>query len=88
MLLPTVPLSTPKCWVEGPEEKGGPVSLRCKSSQGSAPISYTWSRESGGAMPPTATQSNPHKRLIISLGGKQPVDLCASVVQTRRAASC
>lgn len=57
MLLPTVPPSTPKCWVEGAEEKGGPVSLRCKSPQGSTPMSYTWSRESGGAMPPTATQS-------------------------------
>lgn len=57
MLLPTVPPSTPKCWVEGPEEKGGPVSLRCKSPQGSTPISYTWSRQSGGVMPPTATQS-------------------------------
>lgn len=58
MLLPTVPPTTPKCWVEGPEEKGGSVSLRCRSAEGSAPISYTWSRESGSAMPPTATHSN------------------------------
>lgn len=58
MLLPTVPPSTPKCWVEGAEEKGSPVSLRCKSPQGSIPISYAWSRESGGAMPLAATQSN------------------------------
>ncbi|CAG02521.1 unnamed protein product [Tetraodon nigroviridis] len=56
-LVVLVPPSTPKCWVEGAEEKGGPVSLRCKSPQGSTPMSYTWSRESGGAMPPTATQS-------------------------------
>lgn len=64
MLLPTVPPSAPKCWVEGPEEKGGPVSLRCKSSQGTTPISYTWSRETGGSMPPTATQSNKGNRLF------------------------
>lgn len=69
MLLSTVPPSTPKCWVQGAEEKGGPVSLRCKSSQGSIPISYTWSRETGGAMPPTATQSkNPNERFFFLSG--------------------
>ncbi|XP_037337324.2 V-set and immunoglobulin domain-containing protein 8b isoform X1 [Pungitius pungitius] len=50
------PPSVPKCWVEGGEEKGGPVSLRCKSYQGTIPLSYTWTRESGGTMPTTATQ--------------------------------
>lgn len=30
-----VPPSVPKCWVESGEEKGGPVSLRCKSYLGS-----------------------------------------------------
>lgn len=54
-----VPPSVPKCWVEGNEEKGGSVSLRCKSSQGSTPLSYVWNRESGGAMPSTATQGKP-----------------------------
>ncbi|XP_035291666.1 V-set and immunoglobulin domain-containing protein 8b isoform X1 [Anguilla anguilla] len=56
-LVVMVPPSVPKCWVEGGEEIGGPVSLRCKSSQGSIPISYTWKRESGGAIPPVATQN-------------------------------
>lgn len=42
--------------MEGPEEKGAAVSLRCKSSLGSIPLSYTWKRETGGAIPPTATQ--------------------------------
>lgn len=51
-----VPPSVPKCWVESGEEKGGPVSLRCKSYLGSTPLSYTWKRESGGVIPPTATQ--------------------------------
>lgn len=51
-----VPPSKPKCWVEGSEEKGGTVSLRCKSYQGSIPLSYVWTRETGGAMPATATQ--------------------------------
>ncbi|XP_020486761.1 V-set and immunoglobulin domain-containing protein 8b [Labrus bergylta] len=48
--------SVPKCWVDGGEERGGTVSLRCKSSAGSTPLSYTWRRESGGAIPVTATQ--------------------------------
>ncbi|XP_061905703.1 coxsackievirus and adenovirus receptor homolog isoform X1 [Entelurus aequoreus] len=51
-LVVMVPPSVPKCWVDGKEEKGGPVSLRCKSYQGSSPLTYTWTRESGGAMPP------------------------------------
>ena len=51
-----VPPTAPKCWVEGAEEKGGPVSLRCKSSQGSTPLSYVWMRETGGSIPSTAVQ--------------------------------
>ncbi|XP_041856634.1 V-set and immunoglobulin domain-containing protein 8b [Melanotaenia boesemani] len=64
-LVVMVPPSAPKCWVEGSEEKGGPVSLRCKSSQGSTPVSYVWSRESGGAMPSTATQNSQSGELLI-----------------------
>ncbi|XP_070689813.1 V-set and immunoglobulin domain-containing protein 8b [Pempheris klunzingeri] len=64
-LLVMVPPSAPKCWVEGGEERGGTVSLRCKSSQGSSPLSYVWRRESGGAMPPTATQDPQTGELLI-----------------------
>ncbi|XP_029998393.1 V-set and immunoglobulin domain-containing protein 8b [Sphaeramia orbicularis] len=64
-LVVMVPPSRPKCWVEGSEEKGGTVSLRCKSSQGSTPLSYSWTRESGGAMPPTATQDPQTGELLI-----------------------
>ncbi|XP_026124973.1 coxsackievirus and adenovirus receptor homolog [Carassius auratus] len=56
--------SPPKCWVEGSEEKGGTVSLRCKSSQGSSPLKYTWTKESGN-LPPTATQSPQTGELLI-----------------------
>ncbi|XP_040899173.1 V-set and immunoglobulin domain-containing protein 8b [Toxotes jaculatrix] len=65
-LVVMVPPSVPKCWVEGSEEKGGTVSLRCKSSQGSTPLSYVWTRESGGAMPSTATQNPQSGELLIS----------------------
>ncbi|XP_076587455.1 V-set and immunoglobulin domain-containing protein 8b isoform X1 [Chaetodon auriga] len=64
-LVVMVPPSEPKCWVEGAEEKGGPVSLRCKSSQGSTPLNYVWRRESGGAMPSTATQDPQTGELLI-----------------------
>lgn len=57
--LSQVPPSAPKCWVEGGEEKGGTVSLRCKSSEGSTPLTYVWTRENG-AIPSTATQSKQH----------------------------
>ncbi|XP_059193556.1 V-set and immunoglobulin domain-containing protein 8b [Centropristis striata] len=64
-LVVMVPPSVPKCWVEGPEEKGGPVSLRCKSSVGSIPLAYTWKRESGGAIPSDATQDLETGELLI-----------------------
>ncbi|XP_029294847.1 V-set and immunoglobulin domain-containing protein 8b [Cottoperca gobio] len=60
-----VPPSVPKCWVSGGEEKGGPVSLRCKSSEGTTPLSYTWRRESGGAIPSTAIQNIETGELLI-----------------------
>lgn len=60
-----VPPSAPKCWVEGAEERGGPVSLRCKAHQGSNPLSYVWRRDSGGAIPATATQDSQSGELLI-----------------------
>ncbi|XP_077418080.1 V-set and immunoglobulin domain-containing protein 8b [Vanacampus margaritifer] len=53
-----VPPSVPKCWVDGKEEKGSPVTLRCNSQQGSSPLTYTWTRENGGAKPPLAVPLN------------------------------
>ncbi|XP_017270011.1 V-set and immunoglobulin domain-containing protein 8b [Kryptolebias marmoratus] len=64
-LVVMVPPSKPKCWVEGREEKGGSVSLRCKSSMGSIPLTYRWTRESGGTMPATATQDPTSGELLI-----------------------
>ncbi|CAJ1068106.1 V-set and immunoglobulin domain-containing protein 8b [Xyrichtys novacula] len=57
--------SAPKCWVEGGEERGGSVSMRCKSSQGSNPMTYIWRRESGGTIPATATQDPQTGELLI-----------------------
>ncbi|XP_063050696.1 V-set and immunoglobulin domain-containing protein 8b isoform X2 [Engraulis encrasicolus] len=57
--------SVPKCWVEGPEEKGGAVSLRCSSNQGSVPLSYTWSREDGANLPPAASMNDQTGELLI-----------------------
>ncbi|XP_051923539.1 V-set and immunoglobulin domain-containing protein 8b isoform X1 [Hippocampus zosterae] len=57
-LVVMVPPSVPKCWIDGKEEKGSPVTLRCKSYQGSSPLTYSWRRESGGAKPPLAVPLN------------------------------
>ncbi|XP_053727891.1 V-set and immunoglobulin domain-containing protein 8b isoform X1 [Synchiropus splendidus] len=64
-LVVMVPPSVPKCWVEGGEERGGTVSLRCNSPQGSSPLTYVWRREGGGAMPATATQDPQTGELLI-----------------------
>lgn len=63
-LVVLVPPSVPKCWVEGGEEKGSTVSLRCKSSKGSIPLTYVWKRETGGSMPTTAQQDGGGELLI------------------------
>ncbi|KAM9475096.1 V-set and immunoglobulin domain-containing protein 8b isoform 1-T3 [Clarias gariepinus] len=57
--------SVPKCWVQNGEEIGSTVSLACKSSEGSIPIIYTWTKENGAAMPPTASQSPQTGELLI-----------------------
>lgn len=64
-LVVMVPPSVPKCWVEGGEEKGSDVSLRCESSQGSKPLTYSWSRETGGPLPPTATHEPQAGELLL-----------------------
>uniref|UniRef100_A0A3Q4B7V1 Ig-like domain-containing protein n=1 Tax=Mola mola TaxID=94237 RepID=A0A3Q4B7V1_MOLML len=65
-LVVMVPPSAPDCWVEGGEEKGAPVSLHCRSSQGSKPLSYVWTRETGGPMPAAATQDLQAGELLIT----------------------
>lgn len=49
--------SVPKCWVEGGELIGNPVSLHCESAKGSTPLKYTWRRERAGSIADGAAQS-------------------------------
>ncbi|KAI3362017.1 hypothetical protein L3Q82_012357 [Scortum barcoo] len=58
--------SAPKCRVEGGELVGEAVSLHCSSARGSAPLKYTWRRESPGPIPPAATQNSATGELKIS----------------------
>ncbi|KAM3874417.1 V-set and immunoglobulin domain-containing protein 8a [Diretmus argenteus] len=58
--------SVPKCWMEGGELVGEPVSLHCKSAEGSTPLKYMWRREWGGAIPSAATQNSVTGELVIS----------------------
>ncbi|KAK1801387.1 hypothetical protein P4O66_023068 [Electrophorus voltai] len=57
--------SVPKCWVDNGEEIGSTIILRCKSSEGTSPLKYNWIRESGGSLPPTATQNPQTGELLI-----------------------
>ncbi|XP_075885965.1 coxsackievirus and adenovirus receptor homolog isoform X1 [Nelusetta ayraudi] len=50
--------SVPKCWLESEDRVGEVVSLRCKSEEGSGPLTYSWRRGSTGAVPETATQNS------------------------------
>ncbi|KAJ7994183.1 hypothetical protein DPEC_G00263270 [Dallia pectoralis] len=59
------PPSVPKCWVKGSEYKGSDAVLQCRSSTGSIPLTYVWTRETGGSMPPTATQNGQSGELLI-----------------------
>ncbi|XP_056593333.1 V-set and immunoglobulin domain-containing protein 8a [Triplophysa dalaica] len=58
--------SVPKCWVNGGEAVGLPVSLHCSSDQGSAPLLYSWRRESGGPIPSDAVQYSHTGELLIN----------------------
>uniref|UniRef100_A0A3B4BJT1 Ig-like domain-containing protein n=1 Tax=Periophthalmus magnuspinnatus TaxID=409849 RepID=A0A3B4BJT1_9GOBI len=80
-LVVMVPPSRPKCWVEGGEEKGSTVSLRCKAPEGSIPLTYSWTRESDGPMPPTATQDYSTGVLLIKNHTDSYVGTYACVVK-------
>ncbi|XP_018104330.1 coxsackievirus and adenovirus receptor homolog isoform X2 [Xenopus laevis] len=49
-----------RCFVEGPQEIGRDISLKCESNEGTPPLTYTWQKLSGQgkntpAIPPDAT---------------------------------
>ncbi|XP_055062857.2 V-set and immunoglobulin domain-containing protein 8a [Misgurnus anguillicaudatus] len=58
--------SVPKCWVDGGAAVGEPVSLRCRTDRGSAPLLYSWKRESGGPIPLDVVQNSLTGELLIS----------------------
>ncbi|XP_040390520.1 CXADR-like membrane protein isoform X3 [Cygnus olor] len=66
--------SKPKCWLEGELSEGKDLSLQCRSSSGTAPISYRWQRineedERAEHLPPTSRVniSNPGQVLLKNL---------------------
>ncbi|KAJ8408557.1 hypothetical protein AAFF_G00251920 [Aldrovandia affinis] len=58
--------SVPKCRAEGSQSVGGAVSLHCKSSQGSPPLKYTWTKEGAAALQSGITQNSLTGELRIS----------------------
>uniref|UniRef100_A0A8C6TMI5 CXADR Ig-like cell adhesion molecule n=1 Tax=Neogobius melanostomus TaxID=47308 RepID=A0A8C6TMI5_9GOBI len=46
----------PRCSTQGPTQVGKNVEMRCVSSEGTSPMTYTWEKTSGNKLlPPTAT---------------------------------
>ncbi|XP_029437807.1 V-set and immunoglobulin domain-containing protein 8 isoform X2 [Rhinatrema bivittatum] len=47
--------SKPQCWVDGEQAEGKDVTLKCKSDQGSPPLTYKWEKISGDSttVPPS-----------------------------------
>lgn len=45
-----------RCVIEGKQEIGNDIALKCNSNEGSAPLTYSWQKTSGlEKLPPTAT---------------------------------
>ncbi|XP_067114454.1 coxsackievirus and adenovirus receptor homolog isoform X1 [Osmerus mordax] len=57
--------SKPRCRVEGGEEVGMPVSLHCKSDQGSTPLSYAWTVDRVGPVSTANIQNSVTGELLI-----------------------
>ncbi|CAL8384775.1 unnamed protein product [Gadus morhua 'NCC'] len=57
--------SVPKCWKEVTNSLAESLSLQCKSSKGSAPLKYTWTRGRGSPFPQTLTQNGVTGQLLI-----------------------
>lgn len=44
--------STPVCYIDGEAEEGNNLRMRCRSSQGTPPLGYNWSKANGNKMLP------------------------------------
>uniref|UniRef100_A0A3P9CPS7 Ig-like domain-containing protein n=1 Tax=Maylandia zebra TaxID=106582 RepID=A0A3P9CPS7_9CICH len=44
--------STPVCYIDGEAEEGNNLRIRCRSSQGTPPLGYNWSKANGNKMLP------------------------------------
>ncbi|XP_072288202.1 coxsackievirus and adenovirus receptor isoform X1 [Pyxicephalus adspersus] len=48
-----------RCYIEGKQEIGKDLALKCNAKEGSAPLSYSWQKMSGlEKLPPTATSDS------------------------------
>ncbi|XP_053330732.1 V-set and immunoglobulin domain-containing protein 8 [Spea bombifrons] len=45
--------SNPRCWIEGEQTQGKDVTLKCRSDEGSSPLTYKWEKISGPTNPTT-----------------------------------
>nr|XP_033778987.1 V-set and immunoglobulin domain-containing protein 8 [Geotrypetes seraphini] len=59
--------SKPQCWVEGEQWEGHDVILKCKSDEGTPPMSYKWEKISGDSntVPPSINAGSLNGDLLI-----------------------
>nr|XP_019941477.1 PREDICTED: coxsackievirus and adenovirus receptor [Paralichthys olivaceus] len=59
LLIVMVKPSKPKCYTEGPTQEGKDITLRCKSTEGTNPLQYSWEKISDGKLLPAASVLDP-----------------------------
>ncbi|AWP00470.1 putative coxsackievirus and adenovirus receptor [Scophthalmus maximus] len=59
LLIVMVKPSKPSCYSEGPTQEGKDITLRCKSSEGTNPLQYTWEKISDSKLLPASTVLDP-----------------------------
>lgn len=58
-LIVMVKPSKPRCYAEGPMQEGKDIVLRCKSTEGTNPLQYSWEKTSDGKLLPSSAVMDP-----------------------------
>lgn len=55
LLFSTVKPSKPRCYTESSTQEGKDIVLKCKSSEGSSPLKYSWEKTSDSKLLPASS---------------------------------
>ncbi|XP_030043604.1 coxsackievirus and adenovirus receptor homolog [Microcaecilia unicolor] len=64
--------SKPQCWVDGEQAEGRDVTLKCKSNEGTPPMTYKWEKISGDSttVPPSINAGSLNGDLLVRNNSK------------------